>query len=255
MAEVVTFNGTSLTTVSGLEVIATDPHRPAPRTLNMDELAQTDKSSVSNAFYYNRKIHVMCTINRTTKANLQSSLRDLEAILQAVEATLNFSIAGVSTDFTATKSNLSVSNMSGGFCEVDIEFICSNPTGYANSSTTLYNYAALVGSAYQFAVKWSGNVKQQPVITITINSLLGGTSKTITVGNATTLEAVSVQRTWTASDILIVNCKTKTITINGTEVDYTGKIPEFEGSQKISYADDISHRNIAVNIVYQQRNL
>lgn len=255
MAETVTFDGNDLAQISGLGIYGFDPHQPANRQVNSNPLAAADKSSVNSAYYKDRKIHVLATLSRSSKADLQTGLRDLEKLLQTQEGLLVGSIAGVSTQFTATKSNIATTFLAGGLADLDIEFFCSDPMGYDVSSTTLYSYSHLVGSAYSFAVSWAGNVKQQPVITITLNSLLSGTSKTITIGNSTTTEAVSILTDWANSDILIVNSKTKTITLNGDPIDYTGKIPEWEESQPITYADDLGARDIAVNITYQVRNL
>lgn len=255
MAETVTFDGNDLASVSGLSIIGTDPHRPSVRDLNSAPLARIDRSIVTSAFYTSRKIHVLASLQASSKANLQSALRTLESLLQTKEGLLVFSIAGVSTQFTATKNNIMLSNEAGGFAELDIEFYCSDPMGYAVSSTTLYNYAALVGGSYSFAVTWSGNVTQQPVITITLNNVTGGTAKTITVSNPTTGVQLNILRTWANSDILIINSKTKTVTVNGVDISFTGGVPEWSVKQPINYADDFTTRNIAVNLVYQIRNL
>lgn len=254
MSETVTFDSNDLASVPGLTIIGTDPHRPPTRSLNSSEIARADLSSVASAYYKSRKIHVMAVLAAANKAAFQTALRTLEGLLQTREALLVFSIGGGQTEFTATKDNIMLSNEAGGFAELDIEFFCSNPTGYAVTSTTLYNYAALVGSAYSFAVTWSGNVTQQPVITVTVNTLTG-TSNTVTIGNSTTGESVAVTRAWSAADVLVVNSKTKVVTVNGSAVSYSGTIPEYKSTQPITYADDFTARNIAVNIAYQVRNL
>lgn len=255
MAETVTFDGNDIAEVPGLDVIGTDPHRPAPRELNINPIARADKSSVSSGFYKNRKIHVQCTIGRDNKADLQSSLRHLEALLQGREKPLVLPIAGTNTEFTATKDNIMVGVLTGGFAEIDIEFFCSNPTGYNESSTSLYSYASLTGSDYSFAITWDGNVKQQPVVTIGITSISGGTGGTITISNPTTGETLTIQRDWTAGEELIVNSKTGDVTVDGDDVEYTGNIPEWEGTEPVVYSDDFTTRDISVDIDYQVRNL
>lgn len=254
MSEVVTFNGNDLSAVNGLTIIGTDPHRPPERSLNSSEIARADRSAVAAAFYKSRKVHVLAALAASNKASFQTALRSLESLLQATEAALVFSIGGVQTQFTATKSNITLSNEAGGFAELDIEFFCSDPIGVAVSATTLYSYAHLVGGAYSFAISWSGNVRQQPVVTVTVNTLTG-TSNTITIANPTTGESVAVTRTWSAADVLVVNSKTKSVTVNGSAVAYSGTIPETGGTEALTYADNFTARNIALDITYQVRNL
>lgn len=252
MAETITFDGVDLESIDGLRVIGSDPDTPAPRTLDMGEIAHSNTSTISSAYYYSRKIHVLATLSRSSKSDRQSGMRELEGILQGIEKLLVLPVGGVSTEFTATKSNI-ISSTKGGFSDLDIEFACSNPTGYDVTPTTLYDYSSLVGPAYSFAVSWTGNVKQQPVITITLTSLLGGSNKTITVGNGTS--ELVIERDWTDSEILIINCRTKTVTVDGVNVPYTGRTPEFENNEAVTYLDTLSARDIAVTIDYQERNL
>lgn len=255
MPEAVTFNGVDLSTVTGLTIIGTDPQTPAPRSLNISELARSDQSKVSAGFYFSRKIHVLATISRASKSDLQSSMRELEGILQGIEKLLVLDVAGTSTEFIATKANISESNRAGGFVELDIEYICSNPTGYAVSATTLYSYSHLVGSEYDFAVAWLGNVKQQPVITIALNSFLGTALKEIAISNETSGQTCTILRSWTAAEVLVINCKTKEVTVDGEPVEFSGAIPEFENNEAINYADTFSNRDISVSIAYQERNI
>lgn len=255
MSEVVTFNNLSLALVPGLSILGTNPHRPAPVKLTSSQLVTSNKSVVSSQFYGTRKINILCSVEAGTKTLLQQRLQTLESILQGREKVLNITWAGVATDFTATKSNLSVTYDGGGFAEVDIEFTCSDPMGYATSSTTLYNYAHLVGGAYSFAVTWLGNVTQRPVITITINSVTGGSNQTISISNTATGQTLTVTSSYAANDVLIIDTKNKTVTINGVTSLATGNYPEWTATQPIVYADGFTTRNIAFTAAYQVRNV
>src|SRR5436853_5418544 len=179
-AEAVTFDGNDPSTISGFSVIGIYAHRQADRDMTVQPLARADRSSVSSAFYTSRKVHLLATLQAASKSAFQTQLRALEAMLQTREGLLVVPIGGVSTQFTATKDNILLNNDAGGFAELDIEFTCSDPMGYAVSSTTMYNIANfLVGNAYSFASTWSGNVPQQPVITITYVAAPGAGSASV----------------------------------------------------------------------------
>lgn len=255
MSEVVTFDGNDLSRVPGLSIIGIDPHRPPARELNKQDIANADKSTVVSTNYKSRAIHVMATIGRANKSDLQSSLRTLESYLQTREGLLVVPVAGFDTEFTATKENVLLDVQAGGFAEIDIEFFCSNPTGYANTATTLYNYPALVGSAYSFAVTWDGNVRQQPVLTITYTAAPAG-SASVTIGNSTTSQALVITRSgWTSGEVLVVDFRNKSVQVDGVDVPYTGPFPEWTGTEPITYADTLASRTMAVNITYKKRNI
>lgn len=251
-----TFDGNEITSIPGLAITDFDPFKAAPRDLKSYSLAYTNKQATTSGFYQGKKSHMICTLEASSKANMELRLRALEAILQGIEKSLVTPVAGVSTTFTATKKNIIVTKYAGGFAVLDIEFEHQEAFGYETSSTTLYDYSALVGGYYEFAVTWAGNVPQAPVVTITINSLtMASASGKIRIGNGRTGQVVVVSRTWGVSDVLVVNSKTKTVTVNGVEVEFTGAIPEFTSTDPITYQDDFTARNIQANMVYQKRNL
>jgi hypothetical protein len=96
----------------------------------------------------------------------------------------------------------------------------NSPTNYGDSAPrTLGSYS----DTFTFAgtAPW-----QQPIITLTIVSGTLGSGQ-ISVGNNTNGQAIIITRTWTAGEILIIDCYNKVITVGGVEIDFSGAFPEF----------------------------
>lgn len=250
----VTFNSVDIEDrVPGLKIIASDPWRPPERRLFNYDKAREHGGVVAAAFYKDKRIRVNCSLGRDSRAAFEQSLQELESILQGKEKLLVFSQAGVDTEYTATREHVIVNDYAGGFAEVEITFLCSDPFGYNVSATTLYDLSNLVGGDYSFAINWPGNIAQAPVITITVNSVLGATNQGISIGDGT--RTLTVSDDWEAADVLVIDCRNKTVKVNGSDIEFDGTFPEFSGSTPVVYSDEIAHRNFDIEITNQERNV
>lgn len=253
---VVTFNSADLTTVTGLTVIDVNAYRVGNRELTTSKLANTDKSVTSSAFYKDKKINVSVQIGRNTRELLEDSLDALYALLQTVEAALVVSFGSSTRQWTATVSNIAYSDMTGGMANLDIEFECADPIGKETGTTQLFSTALTGASSTTNFVVAGTALWQQPQITITISALTGGTAKVVTVGNSVTGQQVSITRTWTAGNVLVVDSINKKVTVNGTEVAFTGAIPEWApGAGSMDYSDTLTTRTRTMTAVYYKRRV
>lgn len=256
VSQTVRFNGRDLNEIQGLLIVKTDPFRPSPRKLTNFDIANANKSATSSALYSNKKIHVGCVLTRNGKEGFELGLQELQALLQGKEKLLTFDSAGTEVEYTATMSNVTVDEQQGGYGKLDIEFLASNPYSFTTATTTVNSDSSHTTATKTITNTWGGNVEQLPIIQITITSVtLGGGSGTITINNPQTQIEINVESSFAASDVLIINCKTRTVTINGAEADFTGTFPNWTGSQTIYYQDDFSSRNISFSVTYQKRNL
>lgn len=249
------FNGSDFaSSVPGLRILSTDPYRFPNKDLDISQLANADKSVTVAAFFKDKKINVRIEIGRDTRELLDDSIDTLNGILREREAALVLSVGSSTRQWTATFANMSFSDVQGGHAVIELEFQASDPLGSDVNTTQLFS-TALTGatSATNFIV--GGTAKwQRPVITITISALTGGTAKLVSVGNAATGQQVNITRTWTAGDILIIDSKLKKVTVNGTEVAFTGAIPEWApGSGTMDYSDNLTTRTRTMVGVYYKR--
>lgn len=249
------FNGYDLATyVPGLIVIAHNPYKFPNRKLNVQKIGNTDRSALTSAYYEDKKINVTVEIGRDTRELLDDSIDALNLILQEEEAALITNYGSGSRQWTATLSNIGYSDVKGGHATLDLEFEMADPIGTATASTPLFSNTVTdntTGGSFIVAgtAKW-----QKPLITITYSALTGGTNKTVTVSNGSTGQAVSVTRTWTAADVLIIDATTGKVSVNGTEVAFSGAIPEWKpGTGTLVYTDNLTTRTRATNALYYKR--
>ncbi len=260
---VFTFNGVDpAAVVPGLSVIATNPYRPPVREITENKIANSDISVTSAANYKDKKLNVAVEIGRNTRELLDDSIDLLLACLQEREAALVLSAGSTTRQWTATFSNMSFSDAQGGHVTIDIEFLAANGIGTDISSTSLFsnslsgasNNTAFVGGPLGGSVKW-----QQPVITITLSALSGGTGASVVVGNPSNGQQVTITRNWTAGDVIVIDSRSglKKVTVNGTEVAFTGSIPEWQRglAGSMDYSDTLTTRTRAMSGLYYKRYL
>lgn len=233
--------------VPGLIVVGTKPLRFPNRVLSTAPVANTDLSVTSSSFYADKKVNVHVEIGRDTRELLDNALDILNSILQNPESALICSVGTGSRQWTATLANITENDLQGGWGDYDIEFECSTPLGQDAVSTQLFsNNLSGSSNTVNFTVFGSA-LWQQPQITITYSALTGGTAKTVTVGNSATGQTVTITRTWTTGEVLVIDSINKKVTVNGTEVPFTGAIPEWQGSTSgvagsMDYTDTLTTR-------------
>lgn len=249
------FDNVDLTTVNGLTVLATNPYLPAKRKINISELAQSDKSKTSSAFFTDRKINIRVGIQRDNRAQLEASIDSLMSILQGQEKQLVLAQSGTQRTYTATYSDYSVNIHGGAYCELDLLFATSAHFGYDTTLTQLV-YAAgatLYNRTDSFTVGGSAYY-QTPIIKVTISAVTGGTTSDVILKNPANGQAVTVNRTWVAGDLLVVDSQNKTVTVNGSNVDFSGAIPEWRlGVGYLQYTDGFLTRTVTIYAYYYKR--
>lgn len=251
----VIFNGTDLTSVSGLTVLATDPYTIPKRKLTIGELAQSNKSKVSSGFYTEKNITVKVIVSRATRALLEQSIDSLMGLLQGLEKELILVQSNNSRKYICTLADV-VEGMSGGSsATMDIVFACSDRFGYDLAPTLIINNIGGTGATRNDQYDFTGSADTQcPVWTITLTALTGGTLKDVVIGNGATGQLLIINRTWVAGDLLEVDGYNNTVKVNGVEVDFTGTIPYFApGVGYITYRDDLTTRTLSYKVTYVKR--
>lgn len=252
----ISFNGTDWeTAVPGLKIVKTDPYRFPNRTVTTNQLARTNKSVTTSAFWKDKKFNVDIEIGRDTRELLDDAVDTFKGLLQAKEATLLSNYGSSTRQWTATVDNVSEEDPQGGHIGMGIEFEVADPFGYDNSTTTIIT-GAQTGASRTDNINLLGSAeKQLPVITITLTSVTSGTNHGITITNPATGQAIVINRVaWTAADILVIDTAQKLITLNGTVIAFTGPIPEWDkGAGQIQYADTFTSRKFSIGVTYRKR--
>lgn len=249
------FDGNDLTTVSGLTVLATNPYAPAKRKLTINDLARTNKAKTNSAFYNKRPVNVRIGITRATRDLLEQSIDSLMTLIQGIEKPLLLKQGGALRSYTCTYSDMDIRVEGGSYIEADLIFETSDHFGYDTAATLLTQISGSTGGQKTTQITFGGSAPWQvPLITITHTAITGGTSKTITVGNDATGQAVTISRTYVVGDVTTIDAPNQAVKVNGVEVAFTGAIPEWApGVGYVSYADTFTTRTYSMTMTYIKR--
>lgn len=252
MATSLSYAGNSLQTANIVTQSIEHFSLPA-KTAQMYPLAHANGSQIPFVSYPNKVIHVTGFILDTSIAALDTRIDTFKSYQNLVSQNLDIDYNSTTRRYVATVNSLSIDRPNGlNWATFDIEFYCTNPFGKDTSTTTCATGVGVTASPGTYAHTFLGTAPwQQPVITITFTALTGGTAKTVSVGNLNTGQQVNITRTWVATDVLVIDATTKTVTVNGVAVAYTGAIPEFApGAQTITYSDNLTTRTYTISGVY-----
>lgn len=241
--------------VTGLTVLAINSYLPPKRNLYIEQVARSDMNKATTGYYNQKDIAVTIGITRDTRANTENSLDSLFNYIQGIEKDLLIVESGSWRRYTATYHDFVLKRGGGSYIEFDLIFSCSDLFGYSlqyeqlldATGRTLYNYTD------SFTI--NGNaLTQVPTVTAFISALTGAATNTIMIGNVATGRFISVSRAWTAGDRLVVDCKNKTVSINGANVDFMGAFPDFApGIGYMQYQDNFATRTLALSVYYYRR--
>lgn len=254
---VVSFNAFDLEqTVPGLKIVSNNPYVNPNRTLTTNPIARTNKSVTSSAYDKDKKLDVIVEIGQNTRELMDASLDILKQITQTREGLLIMNYATGNRQWTATKDNITPTDVLGGHGTFDIEFELADPYGYDTGTTTIVQGAQTGATRTDHVVFGGSTETQQPVITITLTKVTSGSNHGITITNPSTGQAIVINQVtgWTNGDVLVIDVANKNVTLNGNQIDSSGPIPEWAlGAGLIQYADTFTSRTFSINVTYRKR--
>lgn len=251
----VVFNGVDLNTINGLTVLGADPNKPPKRSLILDEIANTNKAKASSGFYTDRRITVRVGVSRNSRALLGQSLDALNNVIQELEKPLILEQSGSSRQYTCSLDDVNVLVSGGSYQEEELIFRCSDRFGYDLSPTLLLAITGYTSMSRSDRLSFGGSALwQAPVITLTLTSVVGGTAKTVHIGNADNGQEVAITRSWVSGDVIIIDSLNGSVKVNGVEVEFVGAIPEWKtGFGYWYYTDNFTSRTFSGSIYHLRR--
>lgn len=249
-----TFDGTDLSTLDNVTIFSVKAYDTPDRELRMSKIARADKSILTSAEYSSRPIVVEGVIGADNYLELMQNINTLNSKLQTQNAEASYEKAGVTLIYSEVTLDSVKTKVSGGNCDFTIRFVASNPIPYESSSNQLLQPQHFTATASTYAITNTGSYTALPVFSITLSLLSGGTSKNVVITNSNLGQGITITRTWTAGDIISVDCMEKTVMVNGTSVDYTGIFPEFApGLGSVGYSDTLTTRSGKISATYNRR--
>lgn len=219
-------------------------------------IVRGDGEIITDKRFGAKRILLIGRVNGSSSADLESRLDTLrEKVIgyNKVNKELVIDYNATTRQYTAVCTAFSVDRRTGtvNFAEFQIEFVSTTPFGKAPASSNLLTSTGQTTSPNNKAITVAGTAeKQKLVITVELNSFTtADDSNTITLENSDTGYAISISRVWTATEILVVDVENFSVTVDGTEVDYSGAFPDFApGSRTLIYTDDFSARNVDITV-------
>lgn len=249
----VSFNSNRLDQVPGVDLYNYDFTRLPNRDIKIHKLARRSLSIITSAEYTEKGIPVWMDICSGDRQDSEATVTAVKGLLQAQNGELKVLQSGLEVVYTATMNEFNIEwNGAHAYCE--IIFLASTPIATAAESETLANLTGITSSSSSATFIVSGSYIAEPLITVVINTVTGGTGQTINLFNAKNNQGISVTADFDDGDILIVDCMNYTVQLNGAILDFQGLFPSFPpGSQQLGYSDTFSTRSVDVLVTYNQR--
>lgn len=229
-----------------------DHHGGGDLTLNLLSVANRSRSKLTGK---NRAPKTI-TLKGTLIANTPALMDDLEdtfkGYLDDEDKYLDIPHSTGTRRYIATPKTPSIDRPGGlnwGTFSVDI--ICAIPFGMDISSTALASGSGVTTATANWSITAGGSAKwQYPIITVTLASGTQLTSQTMQIGNNSNGMVCSINRTWSAGDVLVIDpLADEPVTVNSTPVAFTGSIPFFQkGAGAVTYADTFLTRSVSYSI-------
>lgn len=251
----VTFGNKRLQSVEGLMVTRIDNNSFPQRNLNSFSLANADGGTTSSAFFGSRNITISAVIARQSRELLDQSISNLREIVDKVNQTLRLPVESTHRDYrNVTLSSMSLQDSSGGYTSITLGFVASDVFGYDTISTELLNVVNLTSGNKSYPVTVEGTASQLPIITLTLDSATTTSNRSVTFTNPATGVSISVQRDWTASEVLVIDCDSGSVKVDDVDVEFSGNFLEFaSGDGNFAYSDNFTERQVDINVTYTKR--
>lgn len=253
------FNTYSPTTRVGIGIVkdGIDVSSLPDKVTPIYPLADTDGNVASRATYPQKKITINGFIAGSSQTDLDSRIDSFKSLFVKDGKNLDIYFNGASRRYVAVIDGLPIVRQDKPlWATFTITFICQ-PFGSDTSSTQLFSELNHTTSAYTATPTISGNAPiQLPIITITLDALTG-TADYIQLTNDLNGQTMLLYGLGlTAGAVIVINSITKTVTVNGVQVEVFGSfITLTPGASSISYTDGFLTRQVDIVAEYYKQYL
>lgn len=248
----VIFDGNDLSLIPGVDLHNHNFNLLPSREIKINKLARQDKSIITSSEYSQKDIPIWFEVCDGSRQDTELAVTELKTLVQGQNKLLQVLQAGEETQYVCTMNEFNI-EWEGTTAIVQIMFIASDPIGERLASQTLFSGAITSSTATLTAVV-QGSFKVEPIITITVTAVSGGSGGQMTIKNANTQQGITISHDFLAGDVITINSQAKTLTINGTNSDFGGTFPiYYPPTQSLGYTDTFTTRTIALTSSYKPR--
>lgn len=251
----VEFSGNRLDLVPGLDLYNHDFNKLPGRDIKKHKLARRNLSIVTSAEYVDKDIPVWFEIDAGTRQASEATVIDVKALLSAQNGSLRVLQGGVWTNYVATLNEFNI-EWDGPHAYCEVHFLASNPVGSTVDAVSLVNINGITASSASATFSVDGSANAEPIITVIIKAVTGGTNGQLSVINALNNQGITITSNFAVNDIIEINCREYTVQKNGANLDFAGLFPSFgPGVQQLAYSDTFTTRNVDLSSVYNARTV
>lgn len=223
------FNGVSLQDSSHISSVIQAFSTPS-RELVTFRTPRDDGGGWNGDYFRERRIKVSGIIKKSTSALLETEIDNFKRYMTAAQGNLDLKVNSEVRRIVATLENPQdmFARREGyhiTFTPFDMTFLALEPMWHALDYTS-ETYEDITNLSYPEDIEVTGSYKANPVIIILLQSASSVTDITFT--NSTNGNVIALSSSFSAGDAIIIDSENKSVTINGTEVDYDGIFPKLE---------------------------
>lgn len=256
MATTITYDGTNLNDGTTLITSEVEESGSFDRNLPLFNRARRSGAVITDSLYQTKTIRVSGKIIGASVDDLENEIDDFHALFTVQDKNLDIGYNSGTRRYICTARTVNVTRpvRAATWANFFIDFV-STEYGRDTAVTTLENATAFSSSPTTKSLTIDGNAPEQFLrIELELVSVTAATTNTVTLENDTTGEILTIQRTWAAADTLVVDTDLLDVTVEGTDVAFTGAIPNFApGSHDLILTADFSAFDFDVTVDHYKR--
>lgn len=200
-------------------------HIRAKRNIQTTPITRRSQRKFVNEQLQEKVITVKGHIITSTVDAMQTAIDNMFRYTSGVEKTLTIE-SGRDYKATAEKVDVEDRNFTKTMAPFEIDFISAKP--YSEGTETPISFVVISGLfSYSLSTTISGTFLNRPVFTFTLPSGTGTSPiNIIKVLNFETANEITVSGTFTAESDVVLNYDDYSVTVGGTETDYTGQFDD-----------------------------
>lgn len=249
----VSFEGNRIDLVPGVELYNHDFNNLPDRDIKIHKLARKSLSIITSSEYTQKTIPIWMHVCSGGRSETELTVTQVKALLQPQNGRLVVLNSGNEVEYTATMNEFNI-EWDGSNAWVQIVMIASTPLGQATEEQELTSITGITNSSDSSTFYVAGVYDAEPVVTLIINTVTGGTGGEISISNNRTNQGITIIYNFANGDIVQIDSANVSATVNGVEVDFEGLFPTFPaGSQQLGYTDTFSTRSVDLVANYKPR--
>lgn len=231
-------------------------HESSPdRTIDVGAIAGNDGFSILEDKFEKKIIRAFGTILADSRELLNAAIEDGNAqmLTEGQEELGVHDDDGSSRYWNATIQRIELPRERFNDSHVEFEVTFLADPFSVDGVRRIIQATGITSSPYNADYSIDGSAEPLPDIKITVNSAT--TFSALKFKVVTTGDEITITRSFSASDVVIIAMATKTVFVNGVEVAYDGIFPKFKENEvnRISITTTATARNYDLEIGYLAR--